>query len=85
MLFIGTWKFFENARSPSATMFANMDAAALEKDAGDCVIIGRWHNTGDFTGTVVFEAPSAEAAYQYLWNWTETACDCKVHVMVNDN
>ena len=62
-----------------------MDADADKKDAGDCQLLGRWMNLASCTGMLVCEAPSAEAAYKRLWNWTEDAVDSQVRPMIDDN
>ena len=85
MLFVSTWRTFDNKRSPTATLFASMDADADKKDAGDCQLLGRWMNLASCTGMLVCEAPSAEAAYKRLWNWTEDAVDSQVRPMIDDN
>jgi hypothetical protein len=85
MLFVSTWRTFDNKRSPTFTMFASMDADADKKDAGDCQLLGRWMNLASSTGMLVCEAPSVEAAYKWFWNWAEDAVDGEVRPMLDDN
>jgi hypothetical protein len=85
MLFVSTWKIFESKRSFVATMFASMDAEADKKDAGNCKLLGRWHNPTNMTGWLVMDAPSAEDAHNWLFNWSEEACDGVLRPMADDN
>jgi hypothetical protein len=85
MLFVATWKIFESKRSFTSTLFASMDAEAHKKDAGKCKLLGRWMNTADMSGLMVMDAPSAEEAYKWLYNWTEEACDVVIRPMLDDN
>jgi hypothetical protein len=85
MLFVATWKIFESKRSFVSTLFASMDAEADKKEAGDCKMLGRWMNPSDMTGCLIMDAPSAEDAFKWLYNWTEEGCDVVIRPMVDDN
>jgi hypothetical protein len=85
MLFVSTWKTFESKRSFASTLFASMDAEADKKEAGNCKLLGRWHNPCDLTGLMVIETPSAEDAHKWLFNWSEEVCDIVIRPMADDN
>jgi hypothetical protein len=85
MIFVATWTIFESKRSSTGTMFASMDVEADKKDAGNCKMLGRWMNLCEMSGCIVMDAPSAEDAYKWLFNWTEDACHVILRPMLDDN
>jgi hypothetical protein len=85
MLFLFTWKFPNETFSFGCTAFSLMDDAARKQDAGNCKLLGRWHNHASKTGSLVMDAPSAEDVLKFCFNWSEDLADITVRPVVDDN
>lgn len=80
------YKMKDDARSDTLTLFGSMNAEQDAADMGpDIKMLGRWHNMGDMTGYVIVSAPDNATLNKWVFNWTESACDCVLTPIVDDD
>jgi hypothetical protein len=85
-LFLCTWKVLDTARVDTLTMFGSMDEEADAQDMGQNVKLhGRFHRLGMASGYVVTEAATVSDVYNWIYNWSEGACDCEITPVCDDD
>jgi len=85
-LFFGKWKILDMARVDCLTMFGAMNEDADAQDRGPNVTMHfRGSNMGNATGFFVAEAPLITDLYNFVFNWSEGACDCEITPICDDD
>ncbi len=61
-----------------------MKAEQDDADKGNCLSMGRWHNTGMGSGYAVCAAKNPKDVHAWAANWAEL-CDCDIRPVVTDS
>ena len=86
MHFLLTWELFDHARAQTMDTFGRMGPEQDAADHGPSVImLGRWSDIGRGRGWCIAEAPTAEAIYKWVYNWSKYNCRCSVTTVVDDD
>lgn len=70
MKFMINWEVHPDQRMEALEAWCSMSAEE-RADTGDGVtLIGRWHNSSEFTGVLIVETDNAAALHAYLVPWS---------------
>jgi len=79
-----TYKFKPGCTATGFKAFAGMKAEQDDADKGNCLSMGRWHNTGMGSGYAVCAAKNPKDVHAWAANWAEL-CDCDIRPVVTDS
>lgn len=83
MKFMVTWDVHPDRRAEILQTWASL-TPGQRADVGEGVtMIGRWHNSAEYTGVAIFETDDVSALYRYLGRWN-TAMDMDVAAVLDD-
>ena len=84
MLFLVTWKMFDNTKLDCYRAFMGMTPKDDVADAGPNVtIVGRWHNVGSGSGVCIAETDDSAALTSWMVNWAGL-CDIDLTPVTDD-
>ena len=83
MRFMVTWRVHQDKRMEVTKKFSSMTPQE-RADVGQGVkLIGRWHNSAEFTGVGILEAADTASIYRYLCRWA-SVMDLDVAPVLDD-
>jgi len=83
-MFHCTYEILPEHRANCISVFGAMTEEMFKRDAGECNIVGRWHNPGGASGSALIEAPSSTAIGSHFQNWI-TVASIRATPVVDDN
>jgi hypothetical protein len=64
-------------------MWSGLTPAERADTGAGVTLIGRWHNSAEYTGVAIFETSDASALFRYLGRWNPVM-DLEVSPVVDD-
>jgi hypothetical protein len=85
MLFLITWKIYDDKKLDCFRIFMNMNEEAIANEHASTIkIVGRWHDLGSGSGVCVAETDDSSALSAWMVSWAGL-CDIKVRPVTDDN
>ena len=83
MKFMVSWRVHSDKRADILKTWCSLTPEQRADVGDDVTLIGRWHNSAEYTGVAVFETENLSALYRYLGRWNPVM-DLEVGPVLDD-
>jgi hypothetical protein len=82
-LYMIEYTFIEGCKSQGFDLFGNMSQEDDKRDAGNNLLLGRWHDLATGAGVAVCASSSEFNLQSWAYNW-KNLCKCKITPVLTD-